>query len=411
MKYTVKNLSKTEVEFEIEVLAEDFNKFIDQTIEALGKDIEVKGFRKGKAPKNIIEEHFGSEKILVEAADHAVSHAYRDAVLESKIQAVLKPEVEIKKMAKGDSLIFTAKTCILPDIELPDYKEISSKIKRNKVEVKEEDIQKTLDWLQKSRSKLSLKNDSAKNGDFVQIEYAINNNVQKDGFILGQGHFLLGFEDKLIDMKAGDEKEIELDVPEQGKIKIKTKLISVNNMELPEINDEFAQSLGKFQNLESLKNNIKEGIAEEKEQVETQRIRNEVLDQIIKKVKIELPAPLVEQEKNQMLESLKQQISQRMQLSFEDYLKKAKKSEQDVLKPLEQEAERKLKVFIVLRKIGEKENIQVSGEEVLDEVNKTLKQYPSIEEAEKGIGIDLESFKDYTKEVIRNEKIFKTICS
>jgi len=403
MKYTVKNLSKTEAEFEVEISPEDFNKAIDKTIEELGKDIEIKGFRKGKAPKNTIEEHFGSEKILIEAADKAVSQAYSEAVKESKIKAILKPEVEIKKMAKGDVLMFTAKTSVLPDIELPDYKNIASKIKRNKIEVKEEDIQKTLDWLQKSRAKMILKNDKAEKGDFVQIEYIIEDKPQKDGFILGQGHFVPGFEDNLIGMKAGEEKEIE--IPEKGKIK--TKVISVNTMELAEINDEFAKSLGSFRNLESLKSNIKQGIAQEKEQVEIQRVRNEILDKIIGKINIDLPQPLVKQEKDQMLKNLREQIKQRMQMSFEEYLKKAKKTEEEILKPLEKEAEKKLKVFMVLREIGEKENIQVSEDELKDEVNKTLKQIPR-EQAEKDI--DLESFKNYTREVIKNEKIFKILC-
>jgi len=403
MKYIVKNLSKTEVEFEIEISPEDFNKAIDKTIEELGKDIEIKGFRKGKAPKNVIEEHFGSEKILIEAADKAVSQAYSEAVKESKVKAILKPEVEIKKMAKGDVLMFIAKTAILPDIELPDYKDIASKIKRNKVEVKDEDVQKTLDWLQKSRAKMILKNDKAEKGDFVQIEYIIEGKTQKDGFILGQGHFVPGFEDNLIGMKAGEEKEIEI---EKGKIK--TKIISVNTMELAEINDEFAKSLGSFENLESLKNNIKEGITQEKEQVETQRVRNEALDKIIEKIKIDLPQPLLKQEKDQMFRNLKEQVKQRMQISFEEYLKKVKKTEEDILKPLEKEAEKKLKVFMVLREIGEKENVQVSDQEITEEVDKILKRYPTIEEAEKDI--DLESFKNYTREVIKNEKIFKILC-
>ncbi len=415
MKFEKKNLSKTEVEFEIEVPAEEFNRFIDRALMDLGKDLEIKGFRKGKAPKKVIEEHFGSEKVLIEAADLAVNRTYRQAVIESQLDALLNPEIKIKKLVKGDKLIYTAKTSIIPQIELPDYKKIASKVKRNKVKVEKKEIEKTLDWLRKSRAKFTLKNGPADNGDFVQIEFAIESKpAQKDGFILGQGHFLPGFEEQIIGMKAGEEKNVKLDIPKENALSkfgnnVKVKVISVQKMELAELNDDFAKSVGKFTNLDSLKKNIEQGIAMEKEQAEMQRVRNEILKNIAKSIKTSLPDSLVKQEQEQMLQGLKNQVSQTIQIPFDQYLDKIHKKEKDIMDSLKQEAEKKIKRFFILREIGKKENVQVSDQEVFDEVNKTLGRYPSVEQAEKHLGVDLEKFKDYTREVIRNEKIFKVL--
>lgn len=415
MKFETNNLSKTEVEFEVEVPAEEFKRFIDKALMDLGKDLEIKGFRKGKAPHKVIEEHFGSEKVLVEAADLAVNQTYRRAVLESKVDALFNPDIKIKKLAKGDNLVYTAKTSIIPRIELPDYQKIASKKKKNKTEVEEKEIERTLDWLRKSRAKFSLKNGPAENGDFIQIEFAIESKpAQKDNFILGQGHFLPGFEEQLIGMKGGEEKNIKLDIPKEKALSkfgnnVKVKVTSVQKMELAELNDDFVKSLGKFTDLDSLKKSIKDGIAMEKEQAEIQRIRNEILDQISKSIKVDLPDSLIKQEQEQMLQGLKNQASQTMKIPFDQYLEKIKKKEKDVLDSLKQEAEKKIKRFFILREIGKKENIQVSDQEVQDEVNKTLARYSSVEEAEKHLGVDLERFKDYTREVIKNEKIFKIL--
>ena len=297
------------------------------------------------------------------------------------------------------------------EINLPDYKEIASKIKKNKVSVKEEEIKNGLKWLQKSRAKFSAKNDPAQKGDFVEIEYKIEAGeaALKDGFILGEGHFLPGFEDNLIAMKSGEEKkDISLD-KEGQKIKIDLKITSVQKVEFSQINDEFAKSLGDFKDLNHLKENIKQGIALEKEQAEVKKLRQEVLNLISKETEIEIPDILIENEKKNMLENLKKMVSQRIKVSFQEYLDKIKKTEKEILDSFDLEAKTKIKNFLILQEIGEKEKVEVSDQEIMDEVNKTLRRFPSVKEAEKNIGLDLQEFKDYTKQVIKNEKIFKVL--
>lgn len=295
------------------------------------------------------------------------------------------------------------------EINLPDYKEIASKIKKNEVLVKEEEIENALKWLQKSRAKFSAKNDPAQKGDFVEIEYKVEDKTLKDGFILGQGHFLPGFEDNLIGLKSGQEKkDISLD-KEGQKIKIDLKITSVQKVEFSQINDEFAKSLGDFKDLNHLKENIKKGIILEKEQAEVQKLRQEILNQISKETKIEIPDILIENEKKNMLENLKKMVSQRIKVSFQEYLDKIKKTEKEILDSFDLEAKTKIKNFLILQEIGEKEKVEVSDQEIMDEVNKILRRFPSVKEAEKNIGLDLQKFKDYTKQVIYNEKVFKIL--
>lgn len=400
MQVKIKKLPDSQVEFEIEVSTEEFGRFIEQTTLNLGRDLEIKGFRKGKAPKNIIEEHIGPEKILIEAGDLAVNETYKKVVLENKIEAIFQPKIEIKKLAQGNPFIFSAKTAVLPEIKLPDYKRIASKVERKKISVGDKEIEPVLKWLQKSRAKFTAKNQAAQKGNFVEIEYSllqIGQEAQKDAFILGEGHFLSGFEEKIIGMKSGEEKE-NITLNKDGKeITLKVKVISVQNVELPKLNDEFVKSLGKFENLDVLKKNIKQGLVLEKEQAEKQKVRQEILKKIGEKTKVEIPEILIREEQKQMLENLKKMVSERLKIPFEDYLKKLEKTEKEIIDSFLSQTQKKVRNYLILKEIGKAEKVEVSEEEVREEV----------EQAEKNL--DLERLKEHTKETIRTEKIFQLL--
>jgi len=297
------------------------------------------------------------------------------------------------------------------EIKLPDYKNIASKIKKKEVTVEEEEIEKSLKWLQQSRAKFSLKNAPAEKGDFIEIEYQINKqgSVLKDGFILGQGHFVPGFEENLIGLKSGEEKKDFILNQSGEESKIDFKLNSVQKVEFPEINDQFARSLGDFENLDNLKNSIKNGIALEKERAEEQRRKQEILEEISKGTEVEIPVILIENEKNKMLEDLKKLVLERLKFSWEEYLKKIKKTEKEILNSFEKEAQSKIKNFLILEEIGKREKIEVPEQEITEEVNKVLRHFPSVKEAEKNIGLDLQQFKEYTKIILRNNKIFEIL--
>lgn len=432
MKSTVKELSKTEVEIEIEIPSEEFNQFIEKATLNMGKDLEVEGFRKGKAPKEIIKEKIGRENILIEAADSAIKANYGKALLENKVEAISQPEVNILKLAPDNPLIFKAKTIILPKIDLPDYRKIAKKVERKEISVEENEVENGLKWLQKSRSKLTLKNSKAQKGDFIEIEYSCpqikelsenkpavaksSGEVIKDAFILGEGHFIPGFEDKLVGLEAKDEEiQFSLTLPKDYAVKdlagrqadFKLKVKSVQKVELPELNDQFARDLGRFESLEALKKNIREGLALEKKQAESQRIRNEILEKISQASSFETPEILVKREQEALMQNFKQEISAKLNIPLKDYLEKINKTEQEILGSLLEEAKKRVKSFLVLKAIGEKEDIKVSDEEVRNQENEILKNYPAPEKAAKSL--DLEKIKEYSKGLVKNEKIFKLL--
>jgi trigger factor len=411
----IKKLPKSQLEILFEIPAEEFQKFIDKAIFELGKDIEIEGFRKGKVPKEILGKEIPKGKILNKAIEIAVRENYLKAIFESKIEPISKPEIEI--LPSKDGLVFKATFSVLPEVILPDYKKIASNIKRKEILIEEKEILETLNWLQKSRAKFIFENRPAKKGDFVEIEYQspqIENNLKiKDNFILGQGHFVSGFEENLEGMNPGQEKFFSLRFPDDyfqknlagNLVDFKVKMVSVQKMELPEINDDFAKSLGRFENLENLKKSIAEGIKMEKENYESQRIRGEILEKIAKETKVEIPEILIETEKKKMLENLKNLVSERLKIEFKDYLEKIKKNEKELSDSFSVEAENKIKYALILREISKREKIEVSEKEIKFSINEFLKNYP----IEKLKELDLDQLKSYYEEAIRNEKVLKML--
>ena len=408
------------MEIWFEIPAEEFKIYNEKAISNLGEDLEIEGFRKGQAPKEIIIQKIGKEKILTSAVQLAIKENYFKEILTQKLEIISKPEIEIlSEIDFGKGLSFRAVFAVVPEIELSDYRKIASEVKGKKIMIGEKEIDDTLSWLQKSRAKFIFENRAAKKGDFVEIEFQSpqieNNSKRKDNFILGQGHFVLGFEENLEGMVPGQEKEFSLKFPENypqknlagSLVNFKMKMNSVQKMELPEINNEFAKSLGKFENLESFKKSIGEGIKIEKENQESQRIRGEILEKIGEKTKMEIPESLVETEKSRMLEDLKRLVSERLKISFEDYLNQIKKTEKELLESFTSEAERKIKHALILREISKREKISVSEEEIKIAVNEFLKNYPVTDKAQKEL--DSENLKSYYEEAIRNEKALKLL--
>ncbi len=438
MKAEQKKLPKSQIELTFELTAEEFQEHFKHAIEHLKHHVKVDGFREGKAPASMIEDKLKPEALLMEAGDHAVQHVYVDYIKESKLEPVGNPEVQIKKIAKGNPFIFTAVITVLPDVELPDYKEIAKMVKGKEVSVTEEEIQDTLNYLQKTRAKFTLKNEVAEKthsspdgslvpGDFVEIMYEnkdINGGKEvADKFILGEGGFMKGFEDSIVGMKAGEEKTFTVKFPENSPQKnlagrlgrasplagkdgeFKVKVVSVQKMELPELNDEFAKELGAFDSLVALKESMREGISAEKTEAEKQRVRGEILEKIAEKSKFEMPEAMVEYEKERLLEDLKNKISQSIKISFEEYLASIKKTEEEIKETYQKEAEKRLRGFLVLRELSKEENIEFSDEEVEEEVSKSIKNYSKDQLAK----IDINELKEYTKGVINNEKVFQIL--
>jgi trigger factor len=410
MQVSTKNLSNSRIEIKFEIQKQEMEPFYQKAVLALGKELEIPGFRKGKAPTESIESILGKERIMAEAMEEAINEEYRKAVknlAESGIEAIGQPEISISKAPKIDGsgpLEFKALTSVMPQVKLPDYKKIASKVKRGKAEAGPDEIENALKWLQKSRAKFSLKNGLAAKGDWVEIEYSKlpENRSIKDSFILGEGKFPLGFEDSLEGMKAGEEKSFKL---EEGEFK--ARMVSVQTMELPELNDEFAKNLGQFENLAALKQSVESGLRQEKEAQEIQRMRQEMIKNISEKSEMEIPEILLEEQKKRYLENLKSEVLDKLQMTFEEYLKKVGKTEKDLMDSFKEAAENQVKISLTMREIQKKEDIQVSSQEVKEEVEKILSRYPNPEEVRKQFGP--EYLESYTKELIKQEKTFRML--
>ena len=421
MKYEIKKNPKLQIELTIEVSPDELQQYFVKAREELGKSLEVDGFRKGMAPKEIIEEKIGKENILIEAADLLVKDNYKKVISENKIEPISQPEIEIIKLALGNPFIFKAKFYILPEINLPDYKKIISSIKKNKISVENKEVDETLNWIQKSRANFISKDGPAEKGDFVEIEYSLNGlnlnpQNEKDSFILGEGQFLPGFEENIIGMKPSEKKEkISLKIPENyynkdlaGKeIGANIKVLSVKKMELREINDDFAREVGNFKDLENLKESIKEGISLEKEHAEKERLRNEILEKLRNEISFEAPEVLIENEKKSMLEDFKESVLKNLKIPFEKYLEESKKTEEEIKNSFTDEAEKRVKNFLILRELVKAEDIKVSEDEINEEIDKILKQYPSKEKAEEEL--DYDKLKLYIENALINEKIFQRL--
>lgn len=417
MKLEITKLPKSEIELNIEVPVEDWNVFLNEAAKDFSKEIKIEGFRPGFAPFNLVEEKVGIDRILEKAADNCLKKYYVKALLENNIEAIGKPEFLILKMAKGNPFQFKAKVAVLPQVKLPDYQKIASQFKRRKVFIQEKEVEEALIWLQKSRAKFILKQEPSEKGDWVEIEYSCpeieNGRKIEDAFILGQGNFLPGFEENFINMKEGQEKEFTLAFPKDHKISylagrdvnFKVKLKSVKKIEFPEINDQFAQSLGNFADLASLKESIKEGIILEKQKEESRRLHQEIIEKIAKSSELEIPVILIEREKKIIWEEFKENVSQKLGLKMEEYFVKVKKDEKYFDELFSKEAEKRVKNNLILREIFKKENLKISDQEIEAETRKLLVYYPTLKE------LDLNQLKGYTEEVLKNEKVFQFLES
>ena len=301
-------------------------------------------------------------------------------------------------------------------VQLADYKGI--KVKKNELKVEKAEIDNSLEYLRKSRAKIITVNKSAEKGNRVEIDFEVrhggvkieNGTSKNHPLILGEGKFLPGFEKELEGMLTGEEKNFSLKAPKdwldkrvaEKNLDFKVKMNLVQERQVPELNDEFAKSLGSFESLGALKENVFGGLLEEKKIKEKQRIKIELIEKVAENSKIEIPKNLTMEELDKMINEFKFSITG-FGLDFDKYLREIKKTIPDLKKEWKNQAEKRVRIALCLKAIAEKESIEVNDEEVETKINEELKDYPDIEEARKNI--DPERFKDYTKEVLRNEKV------
>ena len=424
----IKNLPHSEVEIKVTVPFDEWKKYLDLATSELSKDIKFPGFRPGKAPKNMVEEKVGKGAILQQAAEKAIQKSYADILAEGKVDAIGAPKAEILKLAEGNDLEYKIVTAVIPEVKMKEWrntiKKINKKSENTKIEIKDEDIIKELKKIAESRAVLITVNREAKTGDNVLVDFKVsqggvlieNGTSQNHPLVLGKGVFIPGFEENLIGMKENEEKKFTLEFPKEyhekslaGKpAEFEVKLNLVQERQVAQINEEFAKSLGKFESLEALKKSIRDGMLEEKKAETKEKLRSELLEELIKLSETDLPEVLVHQELHKMLSEFEIQLSQ-MGMNLDGFLEKMGKKKEDLENEWKVQAEKRVKSALILEVIAKDQEIKIENEKIEEEMNKTIQYYKKEKDMEKNI--DMGRLYDYTKGMLVNEETFKYLES
>ncbi len=408
-----------EIKLEITVEAEKFENAMKRVYFQNAKYFNIPGFRKGKAPMNIVEKYYGAQIFYEDAFNEVATEAYDEALKENKIEAVSRPEVDIIQMEKGKDLIFTAIVQTKPEVELGKYKGIE--IPKIEYKVEKKDIEHELGHMQEHNSRLITVDDRPlDNGDTATIDFeGFVDGVAFDGgkaegheLEIGSGAFIPGFEDQLVGMKIDEEKEIKVTFPKEyfskdlaGKeAMFKVKLHEIKKKELPELDDEFAKDVSEFDTLAELKKSIKERLEKNNEQRTKYETEEVAIKAVCEKVKIDIPSGMIELEIDNMLKDFEQRLAYQG-LNLEQYLKMIGKTEEETRKEYEPQAIEAIKSRLVLEAIIKAEKIEASEEEINAKMEEMAKNYgKKVEELSEN-----ENLKNYLKEGIESEKALEFI--
>lgn len=336
-----KKLPHSEVEITGEIPADVFESYRKKAISELSENFELPGFRKGKVPENMFLQKVPDMVILEEMAEMAIAEAYPKLIEEHKIDPIGRPSVSLTKIAKDNPLGFVIKTAVIPEVKLADYKKIGEKISKEKEDVliTDEELDKAVEEIRKMRAP------------------------------------------KLDSQPITDDKK-ENPIPEPI---------------LPELNDEFVKTLGKFENVTEFKNKLRENLKIEKKRGAKEKKRIKILDELVEKSEIDLPEIIIAEEQNRLIYQLKYDV-ERIGMKFEDYLKNVSKTEDDIKTEWKSEAEKRAKIEILISKIAEEEKISPTEEELSTEVKHLLEHNKDVDESRA---------RAYLTQVITNQKVME----
>ena len=408
-----------EVKLEITIEAEKFENAIKKVYFQNAKYFNIPGFRKGKAPMNIVEKYYGAQIFYEDAFNDVATEGYDEALKENKIEAVSRPEVDIIQMEKGKDLIFTAIVQTKPEVKLGKYKGIE--IPKVEYKVDKKDVDHELGHMQEHNSRLITVDDRPlDNGDTATIDFeGFVDGVAFDGgkaegheLEIGSGAFIPGFEEQLVGMKIDEDKEIKVTFPKEyfskelaGKEAIfKVKLHEIKKKELPELDDEFAKDVSEFDTLADLKKSIKEKLEKNNEQRAKYETEDAAMKAVCEDAKLDIPSGMIEIEIDNMLKDFEQRLAYQG-LNVEQYLKMIGKTEEEMRKEYEPQAIDAIKSRLVLEAIINAEKIEASEDEIKSKMEEMAKNYgKKVEELSEN-----ENLKKYLEEGIKSEKALEFI--
>lgn len=388
----LKATNKTETnkyELEVEIFAEDFNKALSEVAKTEGKKMSVPGFRKGHAPRSVIEKMYGENVFFEAAVDKLYRPAMQDAIEASGLEVIAVSNADVTSVSRENGIELKLTVVVKPVITIEGYKGIEA-TKKN-VEVTDEDVSAELVKVQDRNSRMvDVDNRGALTGDTAVIDFEgfcdgkAFEGGKAEGFelSLGSGQFIPGFEDQVVGHEVGDEFEISVKFPEdyqaeelKGKdATFKIKLHQIKRKELPTLDDEFAKDVSEFDTLDEYKNSLREKLQSDREKQEEMNVENQIFDALIEKVQGEIPEEMYEQEVEESINNFAYRL-QSQGLNLETYLKYTGMDVNAIKEQFRPQSEKQLKLRLALEKIAELENLEVSDEAVEEEYEKLAKQY------------------------------------
>ena len=422
MKVTSEQLPKNQIKLTIELATDELKPHLTAAAEKISTTIKIAGFREGKAPLDIVMRHAGEMRVYQEAAELAVKATFPPAVAQEKLKTIGSPDVSVEKIAPNNPFVYTAIVTLLPSTNLCDYKTV--KVEKKTVSVEPKEIEDALANLQKMLGKEKRVMRAAQKGDKVEADIqTFRDKIPVDGgesknqpIQLGEGSFVPGFEDQVVGMKEGETREFTLTFPKEyhqkdmaGRpVEFKVKVNNVFEIEKPELNDEFAKNIGKFEKFDDLKKQIEDNIKREKQDKEQQRWELAMIDAIIEKSTFgDLPQMMIDAELDKMMHELEHNVKDQG-MKYDDYLSSIKKSPDDLKKEFLPRAEKRIKAALIMRKIVKEEKITVDDKEIDAEIKVGKERYQDNQDVLKQIGSD--EYRDYLKTVLSGRKVFKLLA-
>ena len=410
---------KNEVKLSFTIEASKFEEAIQKVYVKSAKYFNIPGFRKGKAPYKIVEKQYGAQIFYEDAFNEVAGEVYEKELTDAKIEAVSRPEIDIIQMEKGKDLIFTAVVQTKPEVTLGKYKGIE--LKKVEYNVEEKDIDHEIGHMQERNARLvNVEDRPVEKNDTTVIDFeGFVDGVAFEGgkaenheLVIGSNTFIPGFEDQIIGMKIGEEKDINVTFPEEyfskdlaGKAAVfKVKLHEIKKKELPVVDDEFAKDVSEFDTIKELKDSIKEKLEEENKNKAKYETEEEAIKTVCDNTEIDIPSGMIETETDNMIKDIEQRLMYQG-LNFAQYLQMMGKTEEDMRKEMKEQAERQVKTKLVLGAIVEAEKIEATDEEVKAKLEEMATMYgKDAKDLEAN-----ESLKAYIAESVKTEKAISFI--
>ena len=389
MSLQVEKLEKNMAKLTIEVSAEDLDKAMEKAYQKQKSRISLPGFRKGKAPRKMIESMYGKGVFMEDAVNSLVPQEYTKALGECDLEIVSQQEINVTQMEPGKALIFTADVAVKPEVTLGDYKGVE--VPKSEIAVTDEEVDAEVKKEQdKNARTVAVEDRAAANGDITTIDFeGFVDGVAFEGgkgtdyaLTLGSGTFIPGFEDQLVGANTGDHVEVKVTFPEEYQAKelagkeavFQCDVKKIETKEVPELDDEFAKDVSEFDTLAEYKEDVKKKLTEKKEKEARTAKENAAVDKAIENAQMDIPELMTKTECRQMMDDFSRRMQQQG-LSMEQYFQFTGQSMDKMMEDMKPQALKRIQTRLVLEKVAEAENIQPSEEEITEEIQKMADAY------------------------------------